>query len=259
MFNLFKKKKITPIVTETQIAEDFTNIENFINYFREDTGIDFANKKEIVRNKLIIFCRNHNISSFEACILQAKRNAEIKQELIDTFAVNETYFFRELKQINEVIKKAKKQNSKLEILCAPSSSGEEPYSIAILLLEEGFNPDSFHIIGIDISDKVITKAKEAVYNQRSLHRVDSSLIHKYFEYNGEQYILKDIVKQQVSFRRVNIFDTGFNNLRKFDYIFSRNMMIYFDDATKHKAKHILQKLLKNPDEPILFGHADMVH
>ncbi|MDX1809265.1 MAG: CheR family methyltransferase [Sulfurospirillaceae bacterium] len=259
MFNIFKKKKKEVITLKVQPVENFTNIDNFIKYFREDTGIDFSNKKEIVKNKLIIFCRSHNIHNFDECLAKVKNNESIKQELIDTFAVNETYFFRELKQIQEVIKKAKNIKSKIEILCAPSSSGEEPYSIAILLLEEGFSADTFHIVGIDISDKVITKAREAIYSKRSLHRVDQSLINKYFTLTEDKYILKDIVKRQVSFRRVNIFDVGFNNLRKFDYIFSRNMMIYFDDETKKRAKSILQKLLKDPQEPILFGHADMSH
>jgi len=249
----------TPPIAKAKPVEHFTDIEPFINYFREETGIDFANKKAIVTNKLIIFCRSHEIYDFDTCLWEVKKNETLKQELIDTFAVNETYFFREIKQIKEVIQKAKSIHSKIEILCAPSSSGEEPYSIAILLLEEGFRPDQFHIVGIDISDKVITKAHEAVYNKRSLHRVEPNLIYKYFTQSGDDYILKDFVKQQVSFRRVNIFDSGFNNLRKFDYIFSRNMMIYFDDETKQKAKKILKNLLKNPNEPILFGHADMVN
>ncbi len=258
MFGFFKKK-VQPKKEEKQKPiENFINIEDFIIYFKNETGIDFFNKKEIVKNKLIIFCRRVEIFSFDDCIYQIKNNLFLKQELIDYLTVNETYFFRETAQIDRMIEKAKRLGYKVEILCAPSSSGEEPYTIAMKLLEQGFETTDFHIVGIDISEQIILKAQKAIYNERSLHRLNQDLIDKYFIKNNDKYILKEIVKDSVSFRRVNIFDQSLNNLRKFDFIFSRNMMIYFDHDTKVKAKNILKKLLKNSKEPIIFGHADMV-
>ncbi|WP_331774794.1 CheR family methyltransferase [Sulfurospirillum sp. 1612] len=258
MFGFWKKKKKLPPKEALPPIENFTNIDPFITYFKEETGIDFLNKKDIVTNKLMIFCRNHEIYTFDDCIQKIRGNYELKQKLIDTFAVNETYFFREIRQIKAMVSKAIQRQEKIQILCAPCSSGEEPYSIAILLLEAGIDAERFHITGVDISNKAILKAKQALYNKRSLHRVEDTLINKYFTQKNESYELKAFVKQNVSFERMNIFDPHFMNLPKFDYIFSRNMMIYFDDATKQKAKNILLKHLKDPKEPILFGHADMV-
>jgi len=255
----FLKKRVKPETTQEQKpTEDFSSIEDLITYFKDETGIDFFNKKEIIKNKLVIFCKKRGIYSFSELLSNIKQNRSLDQKLVDYLTVNETYFFRETPQIEEMIKKAKNLGFKAEILCAPSSSGEEPYTIAIMMLEAGFKPSEFHIVGIDISEKIISKAKEAKYSDRSLHRVENHLKSKYFEKTEDKYALKDIVKRQVSFRRVNIFDRSLANLRKFDFIFSRNMMIYFDHDTKIRAKNILQNLLKRPNEAIFFGHADMV-
>ncbi|MFK5882035.1 MAG: CheR family methyltransferase [Sulfurospirillum sp.] len=258
MFSFFKKRRQDPTQEEVKPIEDFSNIDELIGYFKSKTGIDFFNKKEIIKNKLIIFCKKREIYSFKELLLSIKQNFSLEQKAIDYLTVNETYFFRETPQIEDMIIKAKKLGFKAEILCAPSSSGDEPYTIAIMMFEAGFAPGDFHIIGIDISEAVIKKAKTAIYNERNLHRVGKELKAKYFYKSDNQYILKDIIKDQVSFRCVNIFDTTLENLRKFDFIFSRNMMIYFDQKTKIKAKDILQNLLKRPEESIYFGHADIV-
>jgi len=258
MFGFFKKKSQTVCKQEIKHEEDFEDIEDLILYFKNETGIDFFNKKEITKNKVKNFCRRREIYSFCELLEKLKTDRSLTQELIDCLTVNETYFFRETPQIEDMIQKAKALGFKAEILCAPSSSGEEPYTIAIMMLEAGFKPQDFHIVGIDISEKIINRAKEAKYGKRSLHRVSEPLKVKYFKKVDDKYILKDMVKNCVSFRCINIFDKSLENLRKFDFIFSRNMMIYFDKETKIKAKNILQKLLKRGDESIFFGHADMV-
>ncbi len=258
MFGFFRKKREDKPEQKIKPTEDFSSIEELITYFKNETGIDFFSKKEIVKNKLIVFCKKREIYSFSQLLKEIKQDARLNQELVDYLTVNETYFFRETPQIEEMIKKAKKLGYKVEILCAPSSSGEEPYTIAIMMLEAGFKPSDFHIVGIDISEKIISKAQKARYGQRSLHRVEAPLKSKYFDLEGDEYALKETVKNQVSFRCVNIFDESLKHLRKFDFIFSRNMMIYFDSETKIRAKNILQNLLKRADEAIFFGHADMV-
>lgn len=258
MFGFFRRKKEEKPKIQEIPQEDFLGIESFIKQFKDETGIDFFNKKDIVKNKLIIFCKKRDIYSFADLLQKTRQEFSLKQELIDYLTVNETYFFRETEQIEEMIEKAKKLGFKIEILCAPSSSGDEPYTIAIMLLEAGFSPKDFHIVGIDISESIIIKAKNAIYNERNLYRVGQKIKNKYFYMKEGKYFLKEIVKENVSFRCVNIFDETVANLRKFDFIFSRNMMIYFDHKTKIKAKNILQKLLKRPEESIYFGHADMV-
>ncbi len=258
MFGFFRKKVKVQDEKQSTPKEDFSNIGNLITYFKNETGIDFINKKEIIKNKLILFCKKRKLHSFEELLSGMEQNFSLKQEAIDHLTVNETYFFREVTQIEDMIEKAKNLGFKVEILCAPSSSGDEPYTIAIMMLEAGFKPSDFHIVGIDISETIINKARTATYSERNLHKISENLKEKYFFQNGKQYILKDIAKNQVVFRRVNIFDNSLKNLRKFDFIFSRNMMIYFDIQTKMKAKSILQNLLKRPEESIYFGHADMV-
>ena len=259
MFSFFKKRERETVEKKVEPIEDFSSIEELIRFFKHKTGIDFFNKKEIVKNKLIVFCRKREIYSFSQLLESIQQNKILNQELVDYLTVNETYFFRETPQIEEMIQKAKQLGHKIEILCAPSSSGEEPYTIAIMMLEAGFEPSDFHIVGIDISEKIISRAKEAKYGERSLHRAETHIKTKYFDKLDDRYVLRDTVKNRVSFRCVNIFDESLANLRKFDFIFSRNMMIYFDYETKIKAKNILQNLLKRPEDSIFFGHADMVN
>ena len=196
MFGFFKKQEEIKTEQSPKPIEDFSNIEDLITHFKDETGIDFFNKKEIIKNKLIIFCKKREIYSFSQLLLDTRRNRALNQELIDYLTVNETYFFRETPQIEEMIKKAKKLGFKVEILCAPSSSGEEPYTIAIMMLEAGFKPADFHIVGIDISEKIISKAKEAKYNDRSLHRVENRLKAKYFQKTDDKYHLKEIAKTE---------------------------------------------------------------
>ncbi len=258
MFDFFRRE---PKKEEKKlpIEEDFSDIEQLILYIKNEIGIDFFNKKDIIKNKLKLFCRKQDIYSFKELLASIKKDFSLKQEVIDYLTVNETYFFRETKQIEDMIKKAKILGFKVEILCAPSSSGDEPYTIAIMMLEAGFKPADFHIVGIDISETIINKAMLATYRERNLHKISKELKEKYFLKDDKQYILKDIVKNQVTFRRINIFDKSLQNLRKFDFIFSRNMMIYFDYETKIKAKNILRNLLKREEDSIYFGHADMLN
>ena len=185
------------------------------------------------------------------------RSSIAKQKLIDYLTTNETFFYREFKQITELVNLVKTINSNVNILCAPSATGEEPYSIAIALLEAGVIQKSFHITGIDINSDALEKAHKAVYGQRNVRNLTQEIIHKYFIHDGTHYILKDSVKQHTTFKLSNLFDNSFQSLGKFDFIFSRNMLIYFDKETKLKAKDILENMRKDNTHEIFFGHADM--
>ena len=256
MFGIFKKKKEIAVAVKEEQVENFADIRDLLAYFKNETGIDFATKEKIITTKLTNFCRNRGFYDFESFLNNIKADYSLKQELIDYLTVNETYFYREFRQIEELVQKVKESKESVKILCIPSSTGEEPYSIAIALLEANITRDKFEIVGIDINSEVIDSAKNAIYKSRSLYKLPSSVREIYFNQKEESYHLLERVKKLVSFKVVNLFDDAFLSLGKFDYIFCRNMMIYFDEPTKQKAKSRLELLQKDTYSKIFLGHAD---
>lgn len=258
MFGFFKKKKEeTPEVSKSEIYQDYSDISLVAEYFKDETGVTFEKQEGILKNKVTTFCKQREINSFSKLLESIKKDTFIKQELIDYLTTNETFFYREFKQIEALVALVKKSSQDVDILCAPSATGEEPYSIAIALLEAGVSPRSFRITGIDINSDAIQRAKEAQYRERNLRNFTPQIIAEYFTRDGEKYLLKSSVKSLVSFHITNLFDPSFKNLGKFDFIFSRNMLIYFDAQTKLKAKNILEGMRKNQEQDLFFGHADL--
>ena len=259
MFSFFRervqKETIEPAAVYT---ENFDDVAMVAEYFYKETGITFEKQMSILKSKVSSFCRQRKISSFETLLRDIQIDTSLKQELIDYLTTNETFFYRESKQIQELVSLVKQKNSSnTTILCAPCATGEEPYSIAIALLESGVEASHFHIVGIDINADAITKAKKAVYKERNIRNLTSEILHKYFTVENKHYILKENVKSLISFKIVNIFDKSFQKLGKFDFVFSRNMLIYFDKETKQRAKNILESMRKDETHDVFFGHADL--
>lgn len=258
MFSLFKKKAIS---IEHEIKEvkpkDYTNITPIAEYFKNETGVIFDKQISILTNKVKTFCTHREIHSFIELLNIIKNDSKIKQELIDYLTTNETFFYREFRQIEELVSLVKNSFGHVEILCAPCATGEEPYSIAIALLEAGVSSSNFKIVGIDINSDALNKAKSAIYKERNVRNLSQEIRSKYFMQTDGVYILNSSIKTLVRFELANIFDDSFKKIGKFDFIMSRNMLIYFDKETKLKAKAILESLRKDKSQGIFFGHADL--
>jgi chemotaxis protein methyltransferase CheR len=141
----------------------------------------------------------------------------------------------------------------------PCSSGEEPYSIAIWLLENWPLVDAYNveIIGSDIDTAVLRQAAEAVYSQRALSRLPDEVLQHYFEpeHNLQRRLIGDL-RESVTFRKANIVDrSSLEALGKFDVIFCRNLLIYFDDAARETAVDNLHDFLA-PGGYICLGHTE---
>jgi chemotaxis protein methyltransferase CheR len=259
MFGWFKSKKGDESSEDvTQKVENFLDPGEVLEKFTAITGIHFKKKESIATSKLIHFCRSHQLYSFEelySCILS---DHLVLEALINLLTVNETYFFRESRQIYFLVESVVRTNEKIRILCAPGSSGEEPYSIAIALLEGGVASHRIEIVSLDINSDVVTAAKEGHYNERSLHKTDVSLQQKYFRKEENIFIVSNEVKRLVHFYTLNIFDERLFELGKFDTIFSRNMLIYFDESTVIRAVERLSSLARTKESYLFFGHADFI-
>jgi chemotaxis protein methyltransferase CheR len=193
------------------------------------------------------------------------KTGEEFQALINAMTVNETYFYREKEQFEVLVNRilpelhAKKpRHLPIRILSAPSSTGEEPYSIILHILEEAriVEERDIEVVGIDIDSTVIEKAKAGKYTERSVHAIPPRVLSTYFRKKLLGYELIDDLIGTVDFKVSNVFDkTQMRQLGKFDIIFSRNMLIYFDDASRKEVAMTFYDML-NPEGYVLLGHAE---
>ncbi len=182
-------------------------------------------------------------------------------ELIDEVAVNETWFFRDNTPFLVLQRYARNwlkrgRGSCLKILSMPCASGEEPYSIAIALLEAGVNGPLFKIDAIDISYRALRLARRGIYGRNSFRGCDNFFQRKYFQKTKAGYVIAKYIKHPVNFLRANILDASLPILNnRYDIIFCRNLLIYLDKDNQKLVVSILDNLLV--DEGLIFtGHAE---
>jgi chemotaxis protein methyltransferase WspC len=184
------------------------------------------------------------------------------EALIDSVIVPETWFFREpesfafLKRYVLFEWLPKTPQRALRVLSVPCATGEEPYSIAIALSEAGLTSTQIHIDAVDISKQCLLKAQRAIYNKYSFRGSNSSFPERYFQLTDSGYHLRESVKNMVNFINGNLANPDFLiDTQSYDVIFCRNLLIYFDSATKEQTIRILERLLVA--EGLLFvAHAE---
>lgn len=245
--------------------EDFRKLAEFL-YRR--TGMVFTESKRYYVERRIAE-RMDATSSASFSDYFAFLRSEIRDEvehLINAFTVNETYFYREDHQLECLTKDllrerigSKARGDGVRIWSAPCSTGEEPYSIAIWLLENWPEVDSFdiEIVGSDIDTRVIEAAKAGIFGKRALMRLSPHLVAKYFsQLDEERWLILDDLRQSVRFSRVNIVETRETRPQgQFDVIFCRNVLIYFDDESRRiAAENLYDNLL--PGGYICLGHTE---
>lgn len=239
------------------------------DYIYEKSGIYVADsKKYLIENRLSRILLEKNINNFEDYLklIKFSSNGNELNRLFDAVTTNETYFFREFDQLkifsDEIIPKIlsqKKGSQVIKIWSAACSTGEEPYTLAIMLLEKGLNPKQFEIYGSDLSEGVINSAKTAVYNSYSVRNVPANYMNKYFFNSNQSYTLSDSAKKTVKFMKINLIDDkNIRILRNVDVIFCRNVLIYFDVKSKQKATSHLYDCL-NPGGYLLIGSSESLH
>jgi chemotaxis protein methyltransferase CheR len=198
-------------------------------------------------------------------MLRFQASGEELQQLTNLMTVNETYFLREEYQfkclvdsILPEIVRHKTSSDAIRVWCIPSSSGEEPYSIAMFLLEQwsGIRQWDVEIISSDIDTSILRRARAGRYSFRSVQNVPAPWLEKYFKGAGEEYQLSDDLRRAVEFTRVNLAEPADTlYYRNFDVIFCRNLLIYFDDVSRTTAAETFYEAL-NPGGFICLGHSE---
>lgn len=257
----FRKKAKEPMAEEKQeqlpLPSDEDGLIEFIATIKKICGVDLGPKKDVIKHRLSYFAQAHHIATFRDLSYKILGDVLFRQEALNLITVNETYFYRELLQLEVAVDFAKTLQGEVRILCAPCSSGDEVYSIGMLLAEAGMNVNRVKIYGVDINSDAIKQAKEGVYSSRSLHRLSDEVKKRFFDPLGKEFKIKTTLLPSCEYKLVNIFDEAFLGLGVFDIIFSRNMMIYFDEVYRLRSIERFHKVLK--DEGRLYvGHADLI-
>ena len=247
--------------------EEFRLLASFIH---EHAGLHFDDSNRfLLESRLQNRLREHHFDSFlkyyHYMLFHKDRVDEINA-MLDVITTNETYFFREKNQLDALkedilpdLAREKASARRLRIWSAGCSTGEEPYTLAIILSESGLFDDSWKvdIIGTDISQRVLRTARKAVYAPSSFRTTDDGFVKRYFTKTQDgKYSLDESIRSMVHFGHVNLMDEKMMGLvGECDIIMCRNVIIYFDgDAKARVVNSFFRKLV--PEGYLLLGHSE---
>ncbi|HEQ1858547.1 TPA: chemotaxis protein-glutamate O-methyltransferase [Providencia alcalifaciens] len=243
--------------------DEFGRVCRFIH---KKSGIVLTmNKKNMVYNRLLKRLRDCNIDNFSDYLRMLEReplNAEW-QAFINALTTNLTAFFREphhFATLTDFLKS--RRNSNINIWCSASSTGEEPYSIAMTVSDVlGANAVNAKVVASDIDTEVLEKAKQGIYRVEELKTLTALQRQRYFmkgvgEYEGFARV-KPALSNMIEFRYLNLTEGDWQLQHRFDAIFCRNVMIYFDKEMQIKLLERFAPLLK-PDGLLFIGHSENI-
>ena len=228
---------------------DYAEFENFL---KQEIGLDAASiGSSAIEHAVRVRMSACELNDMLAYLELVRASATELQALIEAVIVPETWFFRDREAFSALAHMAFAEwlrthtDGVMHLLSLPCSSGEEPYSIAMALLDAGFPASLFQIDAVDISARGLTHAKRAVYGKNSFRGDNLEFRDRYFATTAHGHRLSDAVRQQVHFHHANLFAPNFMpGAEIYDMIFCRNLLIYFDRATQNNAVRVLQRLLK---------------
>jgi chemotaxis protein methyltransferase WspC len=237
-----------------------TAIESFIH---QATGLN-ANMmgSGVITNAINRRRRVLQIPSAASYWTYLQQHPPEQQALIETVVIPETWFFRDrtpfqyLTHHLQQVLKTQTKRSPLRILSLPCSTGEEPYSIVMALLNAGIPKTRFTVDAIDISQHNIHQAQLGSYGPFSFRHGDPQIQQQFFTLNGDRYHIHSTVKDCVQFSCANVLKPQtWQQKLPYDIIFCRNLLIYFDDSTRQKVLTFCQKAL-HPSGILFVGHAE---
>jgi chemotaxis protein methyltransferase CheR len=236
-------------------------------FLKERSGLDLsADKQYLVESRLIPLARKSGLPGIAELVAKIKSGAEaLTSEVVEAMTTNETFFFRDKipfdhlrETIFPALVQARASRRSLRIWCAASSTGQEPYSIAMCVKQfTGLSGWRVEIVATDLSQEVLEKSKAGIYSQFEVQRgLPIQMLVKHFTQIGELWQLNADIRGMVQHRQLNLLQ-DFSHLGTFDVIFCRNVLIYFDQDTKVGIFDRLARLL-DTDGVLLLGAAESV-
>jgi chemotaxis protein methyltransferase CheR len=244
--------------------DDFRFLSDLV---KKESGLVLSEDKSyLLESRLVPLARKRGLAGLEE-LVDTTRDGDkgLAKDIVETMTTNESFFFRDTKPFDifrdHVLPYYLKERpgKRLRIWCAAASSGQEPYSLAMILSEmkaqvTGWNVE---ILGTDLSTEILDKAMRGVYSQFEVQRgLPVQLLVKYFEKQDESWRIKQEIRDMVNYQELNLLES-FTALGKFDVVFCRNVLIYFDQETKAEVLERTAQLM--PDDGLLFlGGAETV-
>lgn len=251
---------------ELQLTEEEFRLIRDLIY--SHCGLYFdSDSKYLLDKRLVRRLAHHGLPGFRdyyQFLKYDRRKDEELSDIMDILTTNETYFFREgfqlrafTEEILPELMQLKERERTLRIWSAGCSTGEEPYTIAMLMLELGlFKGWRIEVVGSDISQRVVQHARKGVYSKSSFRCTEEKYLKRFFTETDGGYRINDEVRELVSISHMNLFDANrLALLGKMDLIFCRNVIIYFDLASKKRVIDAFYNTLRAGGY-LLLGHSE---
>jgi chemotaxis protein methyltransferase CheR len=235
---------------------------------KQRSGLDLsADKQYLVESRLVPLARKAGLAGIPELVQKVKGGAEaLTTEVVEAMTTNETFFFRDKVPFDHLrdtvlpaLLQSRASRKSLRIWSAACSTGQEPYSIAMCLKEKAAQLAGWRIeiVGTDLSQEVLEKSRAGIYSQFEVQRgLPIQLLVKYFAQTGELWQLNSDIRGMVQYRQLNLLQ-DFTSLGKFDVVFCRNVLIYFDQQTKTQIFERVAKVIE-PDGMLMLGAAESV-
>lgn len=232
--------------------------KRFFRFLQERIGLDVASVGEpMVERALRQRCSAVDARDLDDYWLRLQQSSEEQQALIEAVVVPETWFFRYPESFNALASLANKRLAdlagcrQLRILSLPCSTGEEPYSIAMALLDAGIAGHSFRVDAMDISPYSVGRAKQGLFGRNSFRGAHLTFRQRHFDETDNGHRLHERVRQQVNFQVGNVLDPALKSREgSYDFVFCRNLLIYFDVPTQQRVFEVLKSLIH--EQGVLF-------
>lgn len=237
---------------------------------KEASGLVLSEKKQyLLESRLAPVMRDEEFESLSELIarIKAPGSEKLRESVVQAMTINESFFFRDKTPFENftnimlpaLMASPRAGNKQLRIWCAAASTGQEPYSLAILLkeMEDQLRGWNIEIIGTDLSQEVLEKAKAGLYSQFEVQRgLPIQLLVKYFQQTGSLWQIDSAIRSMVTYKHFNLL-TDYSALGTFDVIFCRNVLIYFDPPTKSDMLKRMAARMR-PNGYLVLGAAETV-
>ena len=246
-----------------------TDFEFICQILRERSGLVLTNDKAyLLESRLLPVARKWKLATFDDLVrvIRTKMDEAVVRDVVEAMTTNESFFFRDTKPFDQfkalvlpALLKSRAANRTIRIWSAACSSGQEPYSLAMILSESAaqLNGWKIEIVGTDLSTEILNRAKEGMYSQFEVQRgLPITMLVKYFAQIGDRWQINAKIRGMVQYKEFNLLQDPMP-LGRFDVVFCRNVLIYFDQPTKTRVLNSVSKLM--PEDGFLFlGGAETV-
>jgi chemotaxis protein methyltransferase CheR len=259
---------MSPFAGENE-AQKLRSFDSLCAYLRKTSGLVLgSDKRYLVESRVTPVMKRAGMTELGDLVraLEAGRMPGLAEEVVQAMTINETYFFRDRFPFDTLRQKilprlivARAQQKKIRIWSAASSTGQEAYSIAMIIEESSPALSSWQveIVGTDLSQNALNTARKALYSQFEVQRgLTPEQIQRYFTPVGHMWQLKESVRSRVEFRHYNLLD-NYAPLGRFDLIFCRNVLIYFDADRKSDVLNRMSQILA-PDGLLAIGASESI-